>query len=95
MRGKRLRALSLIIALSASSLTLAAERDEKLLASARTMQPALIESLREMVLIESGSTDEAGLRRMSDYVEKRLRLLGANVERTAATVGPGEIVKGR
>jgi glutamate carboxypeptidase len=94
MRGKRLRALSLIIALSASSLTLAAERDEKLLASARTMQPALIESLREMVLIESGSTDEAGLRRMSDYVEKRLRLLGANVERTAATVGPGEIVKG-
>ena len=68
--------------------------DEKLLAAARAAQPAVIESLREMVLIESGSQDAAGLTRMADHVEGRLRALGARTERLPAGVGPGEMVKG-
>lgn len=68
--------------------------DEKLLAAARAAQPAVIESLREMVLIESGSQDGAGLKTMADYLDGRLRALGASTERLPAGVGPGEMVKG-
>jgi glutamate carboxypeptidase len=68
--------------------------DEKLLAATRAAQPAVIESLRQMVLIESGSADATGLKAMSDYVEARLRALGAVTERIKASVGPGELVKG-
>ena len=72
----------------------AAGPDEKLLAAARAAQPAVSESLREMVLIESGSADTAGLNRMSDYVEARLRALGAVTERIKISTGPAEMVKG-
>ena len=72
----------------------AAAADDKLLAAARAAQPAVIESLREMVLIESGSQDAAGLKAMADYVEGRLRALGAVTERIKAGIGPGEMVKG-
>jgi len=71
-----------------------AAADDKLLAAARAAQPAVIESLREMVLIESGSQDAAGLKAMADYVEGRLRALGAVTERIKAGIGPGEMVKG-
>jgi glutamate carboxypeptidase len=67
--------------------------DPKLLAAARAAQPAVIESLREMVLIESGSQDAAGLKAMADYTEGRLRALGASTERIKAGIGPGEMVK--
>ena len=72
----------------------AAGADEKLLAAARSAQPAVIDSLREMVLIESGSQDAAGLKAMADYIEGRLRTLGAATERIKAGNGPGEMVKG-
>jgi len=81
-------------ALSFSTTATAAGADEALLAGARAAQPAVIQSLRDMVLIESGSSDAAGLKGMSDYVEARLRSLGAVIERTRSSVGPGEIVKG-
>jgi glutamate carboxypeptidase len=84
---------SLIAALAALA-TAAHAADEKLLAAARAAQPAVIDSLREMVLIESGSQDAAGLKRMADYVDGRLRALGASTERLPAGVGPGEMVKG-
>jgi glutamate carboxypeptidase len=76
-----------------ASCTLAQAADEKLLAAARAAQPAVIESLREMVLIESGSLDAVGLKGMADYVEGRLRALGAVTERLKAGAGPGEMVK--
>ena len=47
-----------------------------------------------MVLIESGSTDAAGLAKMADYVEARLQALGARTERIAPARGPGSMVKG-
>jgi len=71
-----------------------ADTDASLLAAARAAQPAVIDSLREMVAIESGSSDVAGLDRMADYTEQRLKALGARVERSKGTTGPGSIVKG-
>ena len=41
-----------------------------------------------MVLIESGSADAAGLAKMADYVEARLKALGARTERIAAGARP-------
>lgn len=67
--------------------------DQKLLTAARAAQPAVIESLREMVLIEFGSQDAAGLKSLAGYLEGRLRALGATIERLQAGVGPGKIVK--
>ena len=68
--------------------------DDQLLAAARAAQPGVIDSLREMVLIESGSQDGPGLTAMADYVDGRLRALGARTERLRAGAGPGEMVKG-
>jgi glutamate carboxypeptidase len=85
---------TLLAALALAAATQATAGDEKLLAAARGAQPAVIDSLREMVLIESGSQDAAGLKAMADYVEGRLRTLGAVTERIPAGVGPGEMVKG-
>jgi glutamate carboxypeptidase len=85
---------TLLAALALAAATQATAADEKLLAAARGAQPAVIDSLREMVLIESGSQDAAGLKAMADYVEGRLRALGAVTERIPAGVGPGEMVKG-
>lgn len=55
--------------------------DAKLLAAAEKAQPAVIESLKEMVLIESGSSDKAGLAKMADLVDARLKALGFTTER--------------
>ena len=52
---------TLFAALALAAATQATAADEKLLAAARGAQPAVIDSLREMVLIESGSQDAAGL----------------------------------
>jgi glutamate carboxypeptidase len=91
MKSRQIRHGLLLAALV--SCTLAQAADEKLLAAARAAQPAVIESLREMVLIESGSLDAVGLKGMADYVEGRLRALGAVTERLKAGAGPGEMVK--
>ena len=84
---------TLFAAMAWAAASPAAAADEKLLAAARAAQPALIESLREMVLMESGSLDAAGLKSMADYLDTRLRALGANTERAQAGMGPGEWVK--
>ena len=47
-----------------------------------------------MVLIESGTTDLAGLAKMADYAETRLRARGAATERVRQSNGKGEMVKG-
>ena len=91
MTYRSIRTLWLAAALALVGAAQAA--DEKLLAAARAAQPAVIESLRQMVLIESGSQDAAGLKSMADYLEGRLRALGAATERLQAGVGPGEMVK--
>jgi len=88
-------AAALAIATFASSTgALAAGADPVLLEAARAAQPAVVQSLKDMVSIESGSANAAGLAQMASYTEKRLKALGASVERVAVTKGPGTMIKG-
>ena len=63
--------------------------DERLRAAAEQAKPALIETLHDMVMIESGSSDVAGLKMMADFTEARLKALGAITERRKTTRGAG------
>jgi glutamate carboxypeptidase len=80
--------LVLALSLGCASSALAAP-DEKLRAAAEAAQPALIGTLHEMVLIESGSGDAEGLAKMADLTEARLKALGARTERRKTTAGTG------
>lgn len=66
-----------------------AASDVKLRDAAEQAKPALIETLRNMVLIESGSSDVAGLAKMADLTEGRLKALGFKTERRRVTRGAG------
>ena len=87
---RALLATLVVAATSASAAT-----DEKLLAAARVAEPAVIESLKEMVTIESGTMDLPGLGRMADYAERRLKALGLQVERRPSSTAKGEMLIGR
>ena len=63
-----------------------------MLAAARAAEPALVASLREMVSIESGTTDRAGLNRMADYAEQRLKALGLSVQRRPTSAGNSDLL---
>ena len=63
--------------------------DAQLLDAATKAQPALIETLKSMVLIETGSADVAGLARMASLLETRLTALGFKTERRKTTAGAG------
>jgi glutamate carboxypeptidase len=73
----------------ACATTAVAVPDEKLKTAAEAAQPALIDTLHEMVLIESGSGDIEGLKKMAHFTEARLRALGAKTERRKTTHGAG------
>jgi glutamate carboxypeptidase len=72
----------------------AAGPDESLLTAAQAAQSSVIDSLREMVLIESGTKYPPGLARMADYTERRLQAIGARTERIKVSKGAGEMIKG-
>jgi glutamate carboxypeptidase len=56
----------------------------------------LIDTLHDMVVIESGSGDVEGLMKMADFTEARLKTIGATIERRKTTRGAGaDIVIGR
>jgi glutamate carboxypeptidase len=63
-------------------------------AAARAAEGDVIASLGEMVAIESGSADRAGVARMADYAERRLRELGATTERIATAQPHRTMVRG-
>jgi len=67
--------------------------DAALLDAARRAEPAVADTLKDMVQIESGSLNADGLARMADYTERRLQALGAKTERIRATRGAGMLVK--
>jgi glutamate carboxypeptidase len=81
-------------ALACAGSAAAAPAEPQWFAAAQAAQPAVIASLKDMVAIESGSANAAGLAQMADYVERRLRALGANTERIAATRPQGTMVRG-
>jgi len=85
--------VALTLALAAG--TARAAPDERLLDAAKKAQPAVIETLKTLVAIESGSRDLEGLAKMADVVEQRLRALGMRTERRKSTADPGaDIVVG-
>ena len=84
----RARALLAIALFGVASSALAAS-DEKLKAAAETAKPSLIDTLHDMVMIESGSSDVEGVKKMADFTEARLKALGAKTERRKVTRGPG------
>lgn len=95
MNAIRSARAALFVALGCGSAASAGAADQALFSAAQAAQPAVVESLRDMVALESGSDDAAGLEKMAAYVEGRLRRLGATVERVPATNGqPPGIVKG-
>lgn len=63
--------------------------DKDVLKLAEQVEPAVIDQLKELVLIESGSQQTEGLARMADVLEQRLQALGMEVERHPATAGAG------
>ena len=66
-----------------------AQPPDAILALARQQRAPLVETLRELVSIESGSRDLEGLARISDVIAARLRALGGNVE----FVEPSDVVR--
>ncbi|UZN50927.1 M20/M25/M40 family metallo-hydrolase [Cupriavidus cauae] len=90
---RRLAAAALFVCTAAAASAVRAAPDATLFEAARAAQPKLIESLKEMVSIESGSRNAAGLAQMAAYAEKRLAALGATVERVKPKSGDSPIVK--
>lgn len=88
------RAAAALLALATlGALPARAAPDEALLAAARAAQPAVVQTLREMVAIESGTMDAPGLARMVDYAEGRLKALGLQVDRRK-TSGRSDLLVG-
>ncbi|RZT39463.1 M20/M25/M40 family metallo-hydrolase [Cupriavidus agavae] len=85
-------ALAAAAALSCGA-ALAAGPDAALLDAARNAQPAVVQSLKDMVSIESGSANIAGLNRMAEYTAKRLQALGARVERPPMSTSAAPMVR--
>lgn len=54
----------------------------------------MIKTLHDLVLIESGSANIAGLTRVADFAEARLKALGAQTERIKSADGERVLIKG-
>ena len=76
------------LCLAAGSIGVAAAPDTALKAAAEKAQPAVIDSLREMVLIESGSSDAAGLARMAAFMSSVIRCLSVMVRLSNLFLAP-------
>ena len=82
-------ALAAAIALTLASGSATAAPDAKLLAAANTQQPAVIDTLKTLVTIESGSADLEGLAKIATVIDDRLKALGFKTERRKTTAGHG------
>lgn len=80
--------------LSLSTQALAQKRDEAIFAAAQAAQPAVIDTLHKLVLIESGSANLAGLNKVADFAQARLDALGAKTERIKTSNSERVMVKG-
>jgi glutamate carboxypeptidase len=94
LRRSKFATLIAVTLAAVAATSRAAPADAALLAAANAAQPAVIASLKDMVAIESGSSNAAGLAKMADYVESRLKAIGARTERIAPARGPGTMIKG-
>jgi glutamate carboxypeptidase len=89
--------LAKLITLALVALTGAAQaqqRDDAVFKAAEAAQPAVIETLQKLVLIESGSANLPGLVKVADYAQARLNALGAKTERIKTSDSDRVMVKG-
>lgn len=92
-RSPRVRFITLALAALAGAAQ-AQQRDDAVFKAAQAAQPAVIETLQKLVLIESGSANLPGLAKVADYAQARLKALGAQTERLKATDSERVMVKG-
>src|SRR6267143_4997240 len=78
-RESRMRTLIVMLAAALVAAAQAAPQ-EPVWALAQKEKPAVVETLRELVNIESGSRDKEGLDRLAAHLGGRLAALGAKVE---------------
>jgi glutamate carboxypeptidase len=71
---------SAALALAGCAAGAAAQPVEPVLALAKKEQPGLLQTMKELVEIESGSADREGLDRIADSIAGRLKALGGKVE---------------
>src|SRR5689334_4078458 len=65
---------------SASTLIAAAQAPDAVKARVAQQRQPLLDTMRELVSIESGSTDADGLAALARVIEQRLRALGGDVQ---------------
>ncbi len=82
-------AAALALATTAATTAAIAAPDAKVLAAATAAQPQVIDTLKSLVLIESGSTDLDGLAKIATLIDDRLKALGFKTERRKAMPGVG------
>ena len=87
----KLAAAALVIL---TSTAYAQQRNEAVFKAAEAAQPAVIETLQKLVLIESGSANLAGLVKVADYAQSQLNALGAKTERIKTSDSERVMVKG-
>lgn len=71
-----------------------ADADKALRVAAQKEVPSVISTLDDLVNIESGSSDTAGLTRISTYLASRLKRVGATVDRPTNAVDGVPMVRG-
>ena len=79
----RFRFARLFAVLAGISMGLTAQAQEKNIAvyqAAQAAQPAVMDTLKKLVLMESGSANLAGLSKVADFAQERLQSLGAKTE---------------
>ncbi|KRA55128.1 peptidase M20 [Pseudoxanthomonas sp. Root65] len=87
-------AVLLLATASVGAQAWAAQADTALRDAATQAQPAVIETLRELVTTESGSTDHEGVATLMTYLGTRLRALDAKVDRMPSATGGPDLVRG-
>jgi glutamate carboxypeptidase len=73
-------AITLFVLLVGATAAAFGAANEPVLALAKKEKPALLDTLKELCSIESGSSDREGLDRIADVIAKRLSTLGGKVE---------------
>jgi glutamate carboxypeptidase len=83
-----------IAALTLATAVAAQDRNQPVFAAAQSAQSAVMETLQKLVQIDSGSANLAGIAKVADFAEARLKSLGARTERIKAADSERVMVKG-
>jgi glutamate carboxypeptidase len=84
-----LHAVAAALAFAFAATSAGAAANARLLDAVTKAQPAVVDTLKSLVLIETGSGDVDGLAKMATLLDDRLKALGFKTERRKATAGAG------